>query len=299
MRFDIALLYWGLRLAGLMPLRVLHAMGAVGGTLLSWFPSRLARHTAINLEMVRPQLAADKRKSLECDVLRHGGRAVAELARVWGAKPARALDLVREVRGLDLFESALASERGLIIAAPHLGCWELLNYWLCSQAEMTILYRPPRVAALEPLLRRARGALGPTQVRADGSGVRSLFRCLAEGGTVGVLPDQEPRRGEGRFAQFFGVDALTMVLLPRLARRTGATVLFAFAERLPKGQGFRMHFSAASQDIASADTDLACRALNQGVENCAKQAFTQYQWHYKRFRERPDGSSSPYSRNLH
>lgn len=299
MRFDIALLYWGLRLAGLLPLRVLHAMGAGGGLVLSWFPVRIARHLAINLKLVRPELADAERGLLAREVLQHGGRAVAELARVWGAKPETALGLVREVRGLDLFESALASERGLIIAAPHLGCWELLNHWLCSRTAMTILYRPPRMAALEPLLRRARGALGPTQVRADGSGVRTLFRCLAEGGTVGVLPDQEPRSGEGRFAAFFRVEALTMVLLPRLARRTGATVLFAFAERLPNGQGFCLHFSAAPQDIASSDTDLACRALNQGVENCVEQAFTQYQWHYKRFRQRPDGGSNPYARDAH
>ena len=47
------------------------------------------------------------------------------------------------------------------------------------------------------------------------------------------------------FAPFFGVPALTMVLLSRLARSTGATVLFAFAERLPRGGGFCLHFLEA------------------------------------------------------
>ena len=67
------------------------------------------------------------------------------------------------------------------------------------------------------------------------------------GGTVGILPDQKPRAGEGEFAPFFGRDALTMVLLPRLAARTGATVLFAFAERLPEGAGYRIHLLPAPE----------------------------------------------------
>lgn len=295
MQPHIALLYYILRAAGWLPLRWLHALGAGMGSWMARGDGRLSRHTATNLRLVRPQLDDAARSGLKREVLRQTGRSVTELAAIWGRSPALALSLVREVRGEALFSAALADPRGLIIAAPHLGCWELLNYWLCSRTEMAILYRPPRQTGLEALLRRARGALGPEQVRADGAGVRILFKRLRGGGTIGVLPDQEPRRGEGEFAPFYGVDALTMVLLPRLAQRSGAQVLFSYAERLPRGQGFRIHFLAAPKDIASADTHAACCALNAGVQGCADQAFTQYQWHYKRFRERPNGAASPYS----
>lgn len=295
MRLDIAILYYALRAAGLLPLRLLHAFGSAGGAVLGWLPGKLARHTAINLSLVHPELDHDSRRHLRNRILRQGGQAVAELALVWGRGADAALAKVREVRGRELLDRALADDRGLVIAAPHLGCWELLNHWLCQQTDMAILYRPPRMVALEPLLRLARGSLAPRQLRADGSGVRELFRCLAAGGTVGVLPDQEPRRGDGRFARFFGVPALTGVLLPRLAARTNAQVLFAWAERLPRGRGFRIHVRAAPEGIADADLDRACGALNLGVEECVGQAFDQYQWHYKRFRAQPDGNN-PYRR---
>jgi len=42
--------------------------------------------------------------------------------------------------------------------------------------------------------------LAPEQVRAEGAGVRTLFKRLGAGGTVGILPDQKPREGEGEFA---------------------------------------------------------------------------------------------------
>lgn len=288
------LLYLLLRLLALLPLRVLHGIGSGLGRLLLWRRGRMVRNTAANLRIARPQLDGAGQETLLREVMIESGRSVSEIVKVWGAGAERALELVREVRGAALLDAALAAGKGVIIAAPHLGCWELLNYWLCRRTPMAILYRPPRIAAIEGLLRKVRGALAPEQVRADGAGVRILYKRLAAGGTVGILPDQKPRAGEGQFAPFFGREALTMVLLPRLAARTGATVLFAFAERLPRGTGYRIHLLPAPPGLSDADLGTACRALNQGVQNCVELAFAQYQWQYKRYSA--DGLISPYDR---
>ena len=281
--WSLALLHASLRLAGHLPLRVLHALGAAIGHTLWLTGGRARQITERNLVLVLTQDSAQTRHRIARAALAESGKALTEIAKIWGNRPQAALALIREVRGEALFTAALARGRGLIIAAPHLGCWELLNYWLAARTPLAILYRAPRHAFVEPLLRRARGALPVEQVRAEGAGVRTLYRRLAAGGVVGILPDQKPRKGEGVLAPFFGVPALTMVLLPRLAERTGACVLFSFIERLPRGTGYRLHFLAAADAIADADPALACAALNRGVEECARLAFTQYQWTYKRF----------------
>jgi KDO2-lipid IV(A) lauroyltransferase len=292
MRPDIYLVYLLLRLLGLLPLRWLQAIGAGFGRLALRRRGRMARYTDVNLKIVRPDLDDRSRAALLRAVMDEAGKSITEIVKIWGAGAERALDLVREVRGEALFDAALASGKGVIIAAPHLGCWELLNYWLCRKTPMAILYRPPRIAAVEALLRKVRGALAPEQVRAEGAGVRTLYKRLASGGTVGILPDQKPRAGEGEFAPFFGREAMTMVLLPRLAARTGSTVLFAFAERLPRGAGYRIHFLPAPDGLADAALPVACAALNRGVEDCVNIAFAQYQWHYKRYSA--DNRPSPY-----
>lgn len=290
MRPDIYLLYLLLRLVSLLSLRTVHRIGAWIGRRSLRSSSRSARYSAVNQRLTRPMLSDAERTALLVRTMEESGKSVTEVAAIWGGGADRSLGLVREVVGGELFEAALASGKGCIVAAPHLGCWELLNYWLCSKTPMAILYRPPRIQAIEALLRKVRGKLAPEQVRAEGAGVRTLFKRLAAGGTVGILPDQKPREGEGEFAPFFGVDALTMVLLPRLAARTGATVLFSFAERLADGAGFRIHVLPAPEGIDSADLKQACAALNRGVEQCVERAFPQYQWHYKRFtaHDRPD-----------
>ncbi|MFI4969821.1 MAG: lipid A biosynthesis acyltransferase [Lysobacterales bacterium] len=277
------LLHASLRLFGRLPLPALHAFGSGLGQLF-WLCRGRARHIAErNLFQVLTQESAETRHRLARATLAETGKALVEIAKIWGNPPQVALALIREVRGRDLFDAALAQGRGLIVAAPHLGCWELLNYWLAAQTPLTILYRAPRHAALEPLLVKARGALPVEQVRAQGAGVRSLYRRLAAGGVVGILPDQQPKQGEGVLAPFFGVPASTMVLLPRLAARTGANVLFGCVERLPRGRGFRLHFLPAPPHVADPDLGVACAALNRGVEDCVRLAFAQYQWTYKRF----------------
>lgn len=281
--WPVALLHGGLRLAGRLPLRALHAVGATLGGWLWLVRARPRRIIERNLSLVLTQDSAETRQAQARAALIENGKALFEAARIWGNPPDAALRLIREVRGKALFDAALASGRGLIVAAPHLGCWELLNYWLASQTPLAILYRAPRQGLLEPLLLKARGALPVEQVRAEGAGVRTLYKRLAAGGVVGILPDQKPKRGEGMLAPFFGVPASTMVLLPRLANRTGATVLFSFVERLPRGAGYRLHFLPAPEELIEDDLDHACAALNRGVEDCIWLAFTQYQWAYKRW----------------
>ena len=119
----------------------------------------------------------------------------------------------------------------MIVAAPHYGNCELLNQWLASRTPLAILYRPPESAVGEAFLRLARADAADrvTQIRAEAAGIRQLFKRLRDGGVVGILPDQQPKQGDGEFAPFFGREAYTMSLLPRLAERSGAAVLFADA----------------------------------------------------------------------
>ncbi|MBO9661861.1 lipid A biosynthesis acyltransferase [Dokdonella sp.] len=281
--WPVALLYGSLRLGGRLPLRLLHVLGALLGRLLWHVPGRTRRIIERNLSLVLTQDGTKTRHARGREAAIETGKSFCEIAKIWGNDPADALGLIRETRGEALFRDALAAGRGLIVAAPHLGCWELLNYWLASQTPLAILYRAPRHDVVEPLLLKVRGALPVEQVRAEGAGVRTLYKRLAAGGVVGILPDQQPRAGEGVPAPLFGVPAATMVLLPRLAQRTGACVLFSFMERLPRGAGYRLHFLPAPPELMDPDLERACAALNRGVEGCVQLAFPQYQWAYKRW----------------
>ena len=169
----------------------------------------------------------------------------------------------------------------------------MAGLYLAAQGPTTIFYKPQRL--LDELIRKARGRSGATLAPTRPRGVRLLVEGLERGEYAGILPDQEPKGESGAvFAPFFGVPAYTMLLVNRLARRTGARVIFMVAERLGPGRGFRMHCIAAPEGVASEDDLIAATALNRGVEQCVAICPEQYVWPYKRFRRRPEGPPSPY-----
>ncbi|MFL6592422.1 MAG: lauroyl acyltransferase [Luteimonas sp.] len=283
---------------GRLPWSWLHALGDA----LAWaWRQRDARESRVarrNLELALPALSAAERDVLQRDVLRTTARQALETLRFWTRPHPRNLALIRERVGLDLFEAALASGRGVIVAAPHYGNWELLNQWLAARTPLAILYRPPESAVGEAFLRRVRGDAPSrvTQVPAEGAAVRQLFKRLRDGGVVGILPDQQPKAGDGAFAPFFGVPALTMTLLPRLAQRSDAIVLFACCERIDWSPGFRLRIEAAPPGIDAAAAEEGVAALNAAVETMARRDLAQYQWTYKRYTLRPSGrgEDNPY-----
>ena len=261
---------------------------------------REARVARRNLELIRPDLDAAARERLVRDIVRTTARQAFETMRLWTRPAERNLADIAEVHGEALFDAALADPRGLVVAAPHMGNWELLNHWLAMKTPLAILYRPPESAIGEAFLRRVRANAGGDveQVRAEAAGVRTLLKRLQKGGVVGILPDQQPKAGEGEFAPFFGKPALTMTLLGRLAARSDACVLFAWCERLPgtSPPRFALHVEAAPEEVGDTDPVRAVTALNAGIEAIARRDFSQYQWTYKRYTLRPPGSgeANPY-----
>ncbi len=282
-----------LRVTSWLPLRVLHAVARGLAILLRWSNTREYRVTRRNIELCFPELDAIAREQRVREAMAHMAMGLSELPRIWGLAGGRALNQIRSVHGAEFLDAAIDQQLGVIIAAPHLGQWELLNLYLCTRGPMALLYRQPQHARWEPLLIGARGSLGAQQIRADAQGVRELYRCLRKKMLLGILPDQRPKGGEGEFAPFFGLPCKSMTLLSRLAHKTGAPVVFGFAERLPAGRGYDLHFLPAPAGIDSDDNVEAVAALHRGLESCVAIAPMQYQWSYKRFALQPDSEAAP------
>jgi KDO2-lipid IV(A) lauroyltransferase len=283
------------RLAARLPLPMLQRLGWVLGHLFAVWPNKQRRNALINIRLCYPNLTPPEQVALRDRTLREFGRTYLEIAYLWLRPVEEVLSLVTEVRGGDLLDRS--ADTGAIVLSPHLGAWELAGLYLAAQGPTTIFYKPQRL--LDDLIHNARGRNGATLAPTNPRGVRLLIQALERGEYAGILPDQEPKGDTGAvFAPFFGIPAYTMLLVNRLVRRTGARVIFMFAERLGPGRGFRMHCIAAPEGVDAEDDVVAATALNRGVEQCVAVCPDQYVWPYKRFRRRPDGPPSPYRGSL-
>ncbi len=200
-----------------------------------------------------------------------------------------------EARGIELYHEAKQAGKSVILAGVHCGSWELLGMYMQKHLNGSILYKPGRHPDVEEMLLDKRRRAGAVLVPATSAGLRIMFARLKAGETVALMPDQEPTLGEGQFAPFYGVEALTGVLLPRMAQRFDAQVLFATCERRSGGR-YQVHIFKADEDIYDKNMRIAAAAVNRGIERCIDVDRSQNLWGYKRFRNRPDGGKSVYKK---
>lgn len=283
-----------MRLCAALPLRGAHALGAALGSVLALMPGRIRKITHCNVKLCFPELSPSEQRRLASRSLRGTGQTVAETGALWHWPPDRVLALITEVDGRAPVDAALRAGRGAILMTPHLGNWELVGLYCSTLYPLTSLYRPPRMKGLETYMRGSRERFGARLVPTTAGGVRHLYRALARGEFIGLLPDQEPQPGSGVFAPYFGIQAYTMTLLARLLEKHEVPVFFVHSERLPRSAGFRICFQPMTADFDRSDTISVCTAMNAGVEACVRRIPDQYQWNYKRFRTRPEGEQRFY-----
>ena len=290
--FKTAMVVGFLWLSSRFPLWFSQALGRGVAKLVAISGSSMAKVTHKNLQMCYPQLSEAERLQMQRQCLAATGMLMFETSAIWMRDYEWVRSRILAVRNREVLDDALASDSGTILLAPHLGNWEVLGLYLSEKAEVTSLYQPPDMQALEPIIRQSREKVGAKLVPTNRKGVAALLKTLKTGGFTAILPDQVPDPSGGEFADFFGIPALTMTLIYSLMQRSNCTVIAAVAKRVPGG--FEIIFEKADEGVYSADQGEALAALNRTVENCVALAPDQYQWEYKRFRKQPDGTN-PYN----
>jgi KDO2-lipid IV(A) lauroyltransferase len=269
-----------------LPLSWLHRVGAALGWLVYCGSPSYAGRLRENLYASGVCGGAAQCEPLLRAAIAETGKGVAELAAVWFGSDEKVARLVIECERWDVVESARARGNGILFLTPHLGCFEISALYAARFVPLTVLYRPPKLAWIEPLMIKGRSRFQAVVAPANMRGVRMLYKALARGEAIGLLPDQAPGEGEGVWADFFGRPAYTMTLVTRLQKASGAAVIMAFAERLPNGGGYRLHF----EELPTAGLDEA--ALNRAVEAQIRRCPAQYLWGYNRYKV-PAGADAP------
>jgi KDO2-lipid IV(A) lauroyltransferase len=280
------LLKVGLRLCSMLPLELARALGRGVGHAYWFWGGRSRRVTEINISVAFPDMSPGKQRALARHSVCSTGELVAEMGHIWLRPWGHIGGLIKEVQGAGVVSDALDSGRGVIVLVPHLGNWEVLGLHLATLGSTVSLYEPPKLPGLGPFIEQARQRSGARLVPTDRRGLASLIRSVRHGGIAGILPDQTPNDVKsGQNTLFMGVPCFTGTLASNMIRRTGALAVFGFAQRVPGG--FVLRYELAQDGIYDEDTALSLAALNRGIEACLSHCVPQYQWEYKRFRQRP------------
>lgn len=276
------------RVLSMLPLSALQAIGRFGGRLVFAMPGRYRDRLIANARQAGYDDPAFFREAAA-----QTGAMIMELPRVWLKNKQCLQQVVDEQDHIVL--QAIESGRPILYLTPHLGSFEMSARHRAKDRPMTVMFRPPRKDFLAPLMEVARNTAGVTAVPANRQGVREFLKTLKRGQAVGMLPDQVPREGDGVWAPFFGREAWTVTLPGKLATMTNAVVIVAACERLPKGQGWRMHYLRAP-DALPTDAREQATLFNAMMQTLIARFPTQYLWGYYRYK-RPKQAPPPPDQN--
>lgn len=249
-----------------------------------WLANRRARPiTEVNIAICFPDLSRERQQTLVKASLYQTGLNAFDMARCWVRSREYLEERISKVDGLEHLNEAEAVGNGTLVLVPHLGSWEMVNLYLSSRNRFTALFREPRANLFANFILRQRQRHGARLVPINTAGLRAVLQALRANEMAVLFPDQVPPRHSGEFAPFFGEPTLTMTLVTKLLRRSGARAVCAYCKRLPGGR-YELHFRPADEAIYDADLTTSLTGLNASVEACVRECPEQYQWEYRRFK---------------
>jgi KDO2-lipid IV(A) lauroyltransferase len=285
------------KLLGLLPRPFARAVGAGIALVLYGVRPPLRRAAMFNLRLAFPDWTDAQRQRAIRGLIRHMGWMAGEFSQF----PKYKRENIEGIVVLDGFENFAAAQsrgKGVLYLTGHMSAWELAPFAQALYGNpLHFLVRPLDNPRVDTLINRYRCLSGNTPIDKNQS-ARAMLKILREGGTVGILADQNASLDEGVFVDLFGVPACTTSGLARLALRTDAAVVPGWVFWDKKIRKYRLRFEPALELTRSGDEERDVRDATQrfmrAVEDYARQHPDQWLWVHKRWKTRPPGEKPLY-----
>lgn len=279
------ILFGFLKLIGRLPYPIINTLGAGVGKLLYFVKSR--RNIVLaNLLYCFPQLSQSDRDQLCRDHFKSLGIGFVELTVAW-YKPFKDLENHHEIRGLEHYEKAVATGRGILFLGYHITSLELAGALMSKYLDFAAFYRPNKNLALNYHIQKGRNNRTQTLGRND---IRSIGKWLKGGNNLWLMPDQDMGLKSTVFAPFYQKPASTLNSPVRIAK-LGKAIVLPISYHKENG---KMIIEVLPEIAFSGDDLKDCSLINQLLEKSINKGIDQYYWVHRRFKTLPKGTSSIY-----
>jgi KDO2-lipid IV(A) lauroyltransferase len=286
---------------GILPRRVSIWLGMSVARVGYLSLGKLKRVGMRNLEIAFPDMPLERRTDLLKGAFDSLGRMLGEVSHFSRATPKKLEQIVEfdfDPEQLALFEAERAKGRGVILAGPHLGNWEIGVFAYSAIREpLNYLARPLDNPLIEEMVADLRARFGNRAINKTNS-VSAAMEILRSGGILGVLPDVNVQEKDGVFVPFFGIPACTTGGVAILAKRTGAMIVpmctvwdSASKKYLVKHDKI---IEPANTGDRHKDIVETTAAMTAAMERFVREFPDQWLWIHKRWNTRPAGEPSLY-----
>jgi Kdo2-lipid IVA lauroyltransferase/acyltransferase len=218
----------------------------------------------------------------------HLGREGLTMLRLSRLGPADILAITEPEGDLPAMQAAVAAGRGAILAAGHLGNWEIGGAGLAARGlPMDVVVQRQANPYFDRLINDARARLGMTVIPRGGA-TKAALRSLRRGRVVALVADQDAR-ATGLFVPFLGRPASTHRGPAVLALRSGAALFAASAVRVADGT-YRLRIREVpvpEEGEFDEQVRLLTVAVTRALEAAVRRDPEQYFWHHRRWKTAP------------
>jgi Kdo2-lipid IVA lauroyltransferase/acyltransferase len=272
----------------ILPLFLARPLAGLYSKLLDMAVPRLRRIAIRNLQMAGFREA----EAIAAGVFQSIARQMLVFARFPAILRRGELDEWVRLEGLENYDRANAKGKGVLFFAAHFGAWELSAFaHALRRAPFDVVVRPLDNPAIDRMVEGRRELPGNRAISKKDA-ARAILKSLREGRTVGILADQNTVPEEGCFVDFFGVKASANTAFARMAAKTGAPVVPAYALWQEKERKWVLRYypEIPMSGDAVADT----QRLHSFLETEIRKYPGQWLWIHRRWKTRPPGEAPLY-----
>ena len=279
-----------MRVVGLLPLRVVRALGWLLGMLLYGLVKSRRRVVLTNLRLCFPQWSEAHIQRVAKEHFVYFGKAWLDRAWLWHGTPAMTLKRLRITGAVH----EIQGDEPTVLFCPHFvgldACWIAFTQQMTRQ--WTTLYTNQANPVMDAWILKSRQRYGNGRLFGRIDGVKTIVASMRAGEPFIILPDMNYGVHESVFVPFYGVSACTVPSLPRFARLGQAKVVPLVNRMTPQGYDVEIHPHWENYPTKDPVADTAL--MNKRLEALIDTMPAQYYWVHKRFKSRPPGEPEVY-----
>jgi KDO2-lipid IV(A) lauroyltransferase len=295
-----------LEFLSLLPRKAAVAVG-IGIARLGFHLIGNLRRTGLrNLQIAFPEMAPAERLRILKASFDNLGRVLGDVSHFSRITPKEIEQLV-DVGGAEAHEiwqtydrRQTDGKRGILVTTAHLGNWEMLVLSFAALREpMSYLARPLDNPLIEEMTYKIRTRFGNRPINKTNS-ARPALRILKAGGILGALVDVNWTAKGGVFVPLFGVPACTTTGPAILALQSGALMVSVVCVWDKAIERYRYVWGNIIEPVQVSYREDSIRQttalFTAEIERMIRQYPEQWMWIHKRWKTRPEGENSFYSR---
>lgn len=216
----------GAQLMRVVPARLRYAAAVPGGTAWFWLSPAQRKAALVNYA------TATGRDHGDPEVTRVARRAFQNYGRMLidflllGSLTAEELLARFTVQGVENLDAAIARGRGVILALPHMGSWDVAAAYASARGYAVSAVAERFPGSLNDAVVASRGRFGMEIIPMGRAAIRGISAALQANRIVALLCDLE--QGPGVSVRFFGRSAVVPAGPAAIALKTGAALLPAY-----------------------------------------------------------------------